>query len=339
MGMSTEKMRASFRLLMLIATPKLTDKALLLFEKGKLPMQLQAYAHGTASREMMDMLGLDSGEKSLLLTMMPKTDADDLLIRLRRELRLGLSGSGIAFSVPISGANKRVLQMVQQVCQEKPKPEMRRAFMQENDYQIMKVAEGLYQNFQLKRVFYSAFVNVNHNSNLPTLPGGPPILREHRLYQADWLLRFYGFSAGELLSEDRPDFNIFLDPKCDWALRHLEAFPVEINRADYNTLLRVPGIGVKSANRIVKARRHSRLDFSDLKKIGVVLKRATYFITCSGRMMYSIPQNEDYICSCLMQDITQIPKEIRDFSYKQISFFDEDALSDFKLTTNDLCVG
>lgn len=178
----------------------------------------------------------------------------------------------------------------------------------ENDYQIMKVAEGLYQNFQLKRVFYSAFVNVNHNSNLPTLPGGPPLLREHRLYQADWLLRFYGFSAGELLSEDRPDFNIFLDPKCDWALRHLEAFPVEINRADYNTLLRVPGIGVKSANRIVKARRHSRLDFSDLKKIGVVLKRAAYFITCSGRMMYSIPQNEDYICSCLMQDKTQIPK-------------------------------
>ena len=203
----------------------------------------------------------------------------------------------------------------------------------ENDYQIMKVAEGLYQNFQLKRVFYSAFVNVNHDSNLPTLPGGPPLLREHRLYQADWLLRFYGFSAGELLSEDRPDFNIFLDPKCDWALRHLEAFPVEINRADYNTLLRVPGIGVKSANRIVKARRHSRLDFSDLKKIGVVLKRAAYFITCSGRMMYSIPQNEDYICSCLMQNKTQIPKEIRDSSYKQISFFDEDALSDFKLTT------
>lgn len=209
----------------------------------------------------------------------------------------------------------------------------------ENDYQIMRVAEGLYQNFQLKRVFYSAFVNVNHNSNLPTLPGGPPLLREHRLYQADWLLRFYGFSAGELLSEDRPDFNIFLDPKCDWALRHLEAFPVEINRADYNTLLRVPGIGVKSANRIVKARRHSRLDFSDLKKIGVVLKRAAYFITCSGRMMYSIPQNEDYICSCLMQDKTQIPREIRDSSYKQISFFDEDALSDFKLTANDLCVG
>lgn len=208
----------------------------------------------------------------------------------------------------------------------------------ENDYPIVKVAESLYQNFQLKRVFYSAFVNVNHNSSLPSLPGGPPLLREHRLYQADWLLRFYGFSARELLSEERPDFNTFLGPKCDWALRHLENFPVEINRVDYHTLLWVSGIGVKSANRIVKARCHSRLDFADLKKIGVVLKQASYFITCSDRMMYSIPQNEDYICNCLMQDKTQIPKEIRDASYRQISFFDEDALSDFKLTANDLCV-
>ena len=123
--MSTEKMQASFRLLMLITTPKLAEKALLLFEKGRLPMQIQAYAHGTASREMMDMLGLDSGEKSLLLTVMPKADADDLLVHLRRELRLGLSGSGIAFTVPMSGANKRVLQMVQQLCEEKPRAEIR----------------------------------------------------------------------------------------------------------------------------------------------------------------------------------------------------------------------
>lgn len=135
--MSTEKMQASFRLLMLITTPKLAEKALLLFEKGRLPMQIQAYAHGTASREMMDMLGLDSGEKSLLLTMMPKADADDLLVHLRRELRLGLSGSGIVFTVPMSGANKRVLQMVQQLCEEKPRAEIRRKVMQENEYQII----------------------------------------------------------------------------------------------------------------------------------------------------------------------------------------------------------
>lgn len=192
----------------------------------------------------------------------------------------------------------------------------------ENDFQIMSVAEGLYQKFDLKRVFYSAFVNVNQNSNLPVLPGGPPLLREHRLYQADWLLRYYDFKVDELLSEDRPDFNIYLDPKCDWALRHLECFPVEINRADYHTLLRVPGIGAKSAQRIVKARRMNRLDFSDLKKIGVVLKRALYFITCSGRMMYRTKLEEDYICRNLLGDRTQIPRDIRESGYRQLSLFD-----------------
>ena len=192
----------------------------------------------------------------------------------------------------------------------------------ENDYQIVSIAENLYQKFDLKRVFYSAFVNVTHNSNLPALPGGPPLLREHRLYQADWLLRYYKFKADELLSPERPDFNIFLDPKCDWAIRHLEYFPVEINRADYDMLLRVPGIGYKSASRIVKARRHSTLDFANLKKIGVVLKRALYFITCSGRMMYRTKLEEDYICRNLMSDKTQIPREIRESGYQQLSLFD-----------------
>lgn len=196
----------------------------------------------------------------------------------------------------------------------------------ESDYQIMRVSEALYQNFNLKRVFYSAFINVNQDSNLPVLPGGPPLLREHRLYQADWLLRYYDFTVDELLSEDRPDFNIYLDPKCDWALRHLECFPVEINRASYHTLLRVPGIGYKSAERIVKARRTATLDFSDLKKIGVVLKRALYFITCSGKMMYNTKLEEDYICSNLIADRTQIPRDIRESGYKQLSLFDSGIL-------------
>lgn len=203
----------------------------------------------------------------------------------------------------------------------------------ENDFQVMSVAEGLYQKFGLKRVFYSAFVNVNGNSMLPALPGGPPLLREHRLYQADWLLRYYHFKVAELLSEDRPDFNIFLDPKCDWALRHLDYFPVEINRATYQTLLRVPGIGYKSAERIVKARRKNSLTFDDLKKIGVVLKRALYFITCSGKMMYRTKLDEDYICKNLMQDKTQIPRDIREGGYQQISFFDKELQTDFQLLT------
>lgn len=192
----------------------------------------------------------------------------------------------------------------------------------EHDYQIMSVAESLYKKFGLKRVFYSAFVNVNQNEKLPMLPGGPPLLREHRLYQADWLLRYYHFSVSELLTEDRPDFNLNLDPKCDWALRHLEFFPVEINRASYQTLLRVPGIGYKSAARIVKARRMNCLDFPDLKKMGVVLKRALYFITCSGHMMYHTKLEEHYICENLMRDRTQIPVELRNSSYHQLTIWD-----------------
>ncbi len=204
----------------------------------------------------------------------------------------------------------------------------------ENDYQVMKVAEGLYDNFDLKRVFYSAFVNVNSNSELPTLPGGPPLLREHRLYQADWLLRFYDFKVDELLTEDRPDFNIFLDPKCDWAIRHLEYFPVEINRADYHTLLRVPGIGAKSARRIVGARRSGCLNFDDLKKMGVVLKRALYFITCTGRMMYRTKLEENYICENLIRDKNQIPKDLRNAGYQQLSLFDSNSLHDFGVNAN-----
>lgn len=157
----------------------------------------------------------------------------------------------------------------------------------ESDYQILHVAESLYKKFDLKRVFYSAFIPVNEDKNLPSVKEQrPPLLREHRLYQADWLLRYYHFEAGELLDEENPNFNAYLDPKCFWALRHLEEFPIEINYAAYDMLLRVPGIGYKSASRIVKARRMGMLDFEDLKKMGVVLKRALYFITCKGKMMY-----------------------------------------------------
>ena len=194
----------------------------------------------------------------------------------------------------------------------------------ENDYQMMMVAEALYQNYDLKRVFYSAFVPVNEDSSLPALPGGPPLLREHRLYQADWLLRYYGFHASELLSEDKPNFNVFLDPKCDWALRHLELFPVEINRADYYTLLRVPGMGVKSVKRIIAARRQGLLDFESLKKMGVVLKRAMYFITCSGRMMYPTRMDEDYITSHLVGDERRAVWDIsQQGAYRQLSLFDD----------------
>lgn len=194
----------------------------------------------------------------------------------------------------------------------------------ETDYQIMQVTESLYQKFELKRVFFSAFVHVNEDSSLPArTDGGPPLLREHRLYQADWLLRFYHFHAEELLSEENPNFNVLFDPKCNWALKHLEQFPVEINRADYKMLLRVPGIGYKSAGRIVKARRLGNLDFMDLKKIGVVLKRALYFITCNGKMMYSTKIEEDYITRNLLDAGERLPREVVNMGYQQLSLFDD----------------
>ena len=194
----------------------------------------------------------------------------------------------------------------------------------ETDYQLLRVAESLYQKFGLKRVFYSAFVAVNEDKALPARTSdGPPLLREHRLYQADWLLRYYKFEANELLNEKNPNFNIFLDPKCNWALNHLEYFPVEVNRASYDVLLRVPGIGYKSAGRIVKARRFGSLGFEDLRKMGVVLKRALYFITCSGKMMYKTKIEEDYITRNLLNTKERLPDSVAGMNYQQLSLFDD----------------
>jgi len=164
----------------------------------------------------------------------------------------------------------------------------------DTDLSIISLSQGLYDNFKLKRVYYSAYVPVNEGPNLPALIQAPPMKRENRLYQADWLLRFYGFKASELLDQDNQNFDMDLDPKCDWAIRHFDFFPVEINKASYNEILRVPGIGVKSAKKIIKMRKFGKIDFLGLKKLGVVLKRAKYFITCNGRYsegLYIYPEN------------------------------------------------
>ncbi|MBU5438827.1 putative DNA modification/repair radical SAM protein [Tissierella sp. MSJ-40] len=171
----------------------------------------------------------------------------------------------------------------------------------DNDLKILKLSEGLYKGYNLKRVYYSAYVPVSANPKLPVLKS-PPLVRENRLYQADWLLRFYGYNADELLDNSKPNFDLELDPKCDWALRNIHLFPVEINRADYDMLLRVPGIGVKSAMRIISSRKFSSLDFYDLKKLGIVLKRARYFITCKGKHYGLKNMNSEYIRNKLVID-------------------------------------
>lgn len=195
----------------------------------------------------------------------------------------------------------------------------------ESDYQIMSVSEALYGRFKMKRVFYSAYVGVNEDSRLPAVGTLPPLLREHRLYQADWLIRFYGFKAAELLSKRQPNFNLLLDPKCDWAVRHLEAFPVEVMTADYYQLLRVPGLGVNSARRICRARRYGGLQFEDLKKMGVVLKRAMYFITCQGRVYMPFRMDERFITTNLLGLKERLPENVvrSGDTFRQLNLFDD----------------
>ncbi len=172
----------------------------------------------------------------------------------------------------------------------------------DSDYQIIRLTEGLYNKFNLKRVYFSAYVPIGTHPALPKT--APPLLREHRLYQADWLLRFYGFKAEEILTEDKPFLDPLLDPKCNWAMNNLQLFPVDVNSAPYEMLLRVPGIGVKSARRIMMARKGTRLDFDALKRLGVVLKRAAYFVTCSGKYMYSaLKMEHSFIYSSLTASI------------------------------------
>lgn len=183
----------------------------------------------------------------------------------------------------------------------------------ETDYKILSLSEGLYQKYSLKRVYYSAYVPIGTNPLLPVT--APPLLREHRLYQADWLLRFYGFTANELLDEQNQNFNNLVDPKCDWALRHLEQFPVDINHAPYETILRIPGIGLRSAQKIMAARRTQTLDFCDLKKMRISLKRARFFITCKGKYFENLPVRQEFLSPAVLSDKAAA-------EYGQLSIFD-----------------
>jgi putative DNA modification/repair radical SAM protein len=172
----------------------------------------------------------------------------------------------------------------------------------EADYNILRIAESFYKKMDLKRVYYSSYIPVG---NVPSCQpyGEMSLMREHRIYQADWLLRFYGFRAGEILTEEDPFLEMMIDPKCQWALRNMQYFPIEINRADLLTLLRIPGIGNVTARRIMASRKFGPLDFEALKRMGVVLKRAKYFITCRGKMMTAADQNP-FLIKQLLADVS-----------------------------------
>ena len=176
----------------------------------------------------------------------------------------------------------------------------------ETDLDILSKSEDMYRNYELKRVFYSAYIPVNSDSMLPTIKI-PPLTREHRLYQADWLLRFYGYSVENLLDRNNPNFNVLLDPKADWALRHMDEFPKEINKVSYYDLLKIPGIGPKSARKIISSRKYFKIEFNDLKKMGISIKRAKYFILCNGKYFTnpSIFKNKFIEQNLILEDKTK----------------------------------
>jgi len=189
----------------------------------------------------------------------------------------------------------------------------------DTDFHILRLSQGLYDRYQLKRVFYSAYIPVVEHALLPAKDVKPPLLREHRLYQADWLLRFYHFRAEELLDAHNPSFDTRVDPKCSWALAHLDFFPVEVNTADYETLLRIPGVGIISAKRILSARRAGRVHLEDLPKLGVVMKRAQYFLTASGKIAEGLRFTPD----SLLQNLIALEKPLLpQQEIVQLSLFD-----------------
>ena len=176
----------------------------------------------------------------------------------------------------------------------------------ETDLDILSKSENMYKKYELKRVFYSAYIPVNSDKMLPAIKI-PPLTREHRLYQADWLLRFYGYDVEKLLDKNNPNFNVLLDPKADWALRHMDEFPKEINKVSYYDLLKIPGIGPKSARKIVSSRKYFKIEFNDLKKMGISIKRAKYFILCNGRYFTnpSIFKNKFIEQNLILEDRTK----------------------------------
>ena len=184
----------------------------------------------------------------------------------------------------------------------------------ESDYAILSRSENLYKNFDLKRVYYSGYVPINKSEILVSTEQAVPMIREHRLYQADWLLRFYEFKADEILDEKDPFVDPFLDPKTNWAIKNSHFFPIEINKATYKELLRVPGIGVTSAKRIVMSRKYSTIRYEHLKKLGVVIKRAKYFITVNGEFLGFKKENPELIRNALMEKEKMVAEQLKLFN-------------------------
>ncbi len=269
-----------------------------------------------ASRDLVDLAGRYADRMSVNIEL-PSNTSLELLAPQKRKESIVSSFRQIASSITENRYERRKFRHAPQFVPAGQSTQLIIGATPETDSKILTLSENLYKKFSLKRVFYSAYIPVNNHPLLPEIVK-PPLLREHRLYQADWLLRYYHFTAAEILPTGNEILSEVLDPKCNWAIENYGFFPVDVNSASYYRLLRVPGIGVLSAKRIMAARKVHSLTFDDLRKLGVVMKRAVFFITASGKFL---PE-----CKTSPQQIKKLLEDGKSSPYTQLSLFDSELL-------------
>lgn len=296
---------------------RMTSALKLLREEYKFYGYIHVKAIPGASPESIQHLGLYADRMSVNIEM-PSEGGLKLLAPQKTKLSIMAPMAQIKDGIHISKNELQIYRNAPKFVPAGQSTQMIVGATPDSDFQILKLTESLYKKFELKRVFYSAYIPVSDNELLPTTNSQPPLLREHRLYQADWLLRYYGFKADEIVNQDNPFLNEYLDPKCNWAVNNMQHFPIELKSASYEEILRVPGIGVKNAKKILYSRRNG-LSFEGLMRMGVALKRAKYFVTIDGKTFSGIIRDKDVMVSDLTgKDVDHFkPKNI------QLSFFDK----------------
>ncbi|WP_421941712.1 putative DNA modification/repair radical SAM protein [Pedobacter sp.] len=260
------------------------ERLLLIVKKLRLEQRYNGYIHlktiPGASDELIKEAGLYADRMSINLEM-PTEAGLKLLAPEKSHADVIKPLAFVQQNIVQFGEDKKLIKHVPKFVPAGQSTQMVVGATAESDKDIMYTANAFYKNYSLKRVYYSGYIPISNDNRMPILGTQPPLLRENRLYQTDWLMRFYGFQVQEILNDENPNLEVDIDPKLSWAIRNMQHFPIDINKADYQMILRVPGIGIMSAKKIVQARKFGRLRIDQLKKIGIAYNRAKHFITCA----------------------------------------------------------
>jgi len=260
------------------------ERLLLIVKKLRLEQRYNGYIHlktiPGASDELIKEAGLYADRMSINLEM-PTEAGLKLLAPEKSHADVIKPLAFVQQNIVQFGEDKKLIKHVPKFVPAGQSTQMVVGATAESDKDIMYTANAFYKNYSLKRVYYSGYIPISNDNRMPILGTQPPLLRENRLYQTDWLMRFYGFQVQEILNDENPNLEVDIDPKLSWAIRNMQHFPIDINKADYQMILRVPGIGIMSAKKIVQARKFGKLRIDQLKKIGIAYNRAKHFITCA----------------------------------------------------------